>query len=72
LNSTTAEVLSLNALGFLGPADTALCGFAGASPSFTCIDHTICCDCLAAAKSTKTKSLGRRIFIRLRRQKIIR
>jgi hypothetical protein len=50
----------LNALGFLGSLvlqirDTALCGFAGASPGFTCIDHTACCDCLAAAKSTKTK-----------------
>ena len=45
----------MNALGFLSPADTAMCGFAGASPGFACIDHTVCCDCLATAKSTKTK-----------------
>jgi hypothetical protein len=29
-----------------------VCGFAGASPGFACIDHTACCDCLAKAKST--------------------
>ena len=52
--STPPCRLELGMSGFLSAEDAALCAFP-ATQGFTCIDHTVCTDCLLEAKNAGSK-----------------
>jgi hypothetical protein len=53
-STKTPVVAKLNTLGWLSGVDATSCTF-NASKGYTCINHTVCVDCLGEAKSSGNK-----------------
>jgi hypothetical protein len=53
-NSQTPVPAKLNTLGWLSGVDATSCNFR-ATEGYTCINHTVCADCLGEAKQTSRK-----------------